>query len=107
MLVLMDKSVREEHLSQPLQTNNEQFKTGVTFSTGYNGIFNVTNKKTNFFLAKSVTDKDGFFYINIPKTVYEIDSLNNVIKGLLIKKYISPKQIIRLQSNQTFQHSDL
>ena len=25
MLIVMDKSTHEEHLSQPLQTNNEQF----------------------------------------------------------------------------------
>ena len=26
MLIIMDKSTHEEHLSQPLQTNNKQFK---------------------------------------------------------------------------------
>ena len=30
MLIVMDKS-HEEHLSQPLQTNNKQFKLAVTF----------------------------------------------------------------------------
>ena len=43
MLIVMDKSTHEEHLSQTLQTNNKQFKLAVTFLTGYNGIFNVTN----------------------------------------------------------------
>ena len=43
MLIVMDKSTQEEHLSQPLQTNNKQFKIAVTFLTGYNGIFNVAN----------------------------------------------------------------
>ena len=43
MLIVMDKSTHEEHSSQPLQTNNKQFKIAVTFSSGYNGIFNVTN----------------------------------------------------------------
>ena len=42
MLIVMDKTVHEEHLSQPLQTNNEQFKIAIIFLTGYNGIFNVT-----------------------------------------------------------------
>ena len=41
----MDKPVLGEHLSQPEQTKNEQFKIAVTFLTGYNGTFNVTNKK--------------------------------------------------------------
>ena len=45
MLIVMDKSTHEEHLEQPLQTNNKQFKIAVTFLTAYNGIFNVTNKK--------------------------------------------------------------
>ena len=44
MLIVMDKSTHEEHLFQPLRTNNEQFKKAVTFLAGYNGIFNVTKK---------------------------------------------------------------
>ena len=43
MLIYMEKIIHEEHLSQLLQTNNEQFKIEVTFLTVYNGIFNVTN----------------------------------------------------------------
>ena len=43
MLIVMDKSSHEEYLFQPLQTNNKQFIIAVTFLTGYNGIFNVTN----------------------------------------------------------------
>ena len=38
MLIVMDKPTQKEHLSQPLQTNNKQFKIAVTFLTGYNGI---------------------------------------------------------------------
>ena len=49
ILIVMDKSTHEEHLSQPLQTNKKQFKIAITFLTGYNGIFNVTNSKTNSF----------------------------------------------------------
>ena len=48
MLVVMDESRHEEHLSQPLQTINEQFEIAVTFLTGYNGIFNVTNSNNKF-----------------------------------------------------------
>ena len=43
MLIVMDKSTHEEHLSQPLQTNKKQFKIAITFLVGCNGIFNVTN----------------------------------------------------------------
>ena len=31
MLIIMDKSIHEEHLFQPLQTNNKQFKIAITF----------------------------------------------------------------------------
>ena len=44
----MDKSIHEEHLFQPLQTNNKQFKIAVTFLTVYNGVFNVTNSNNKF-----------------------------------------------------------
>ena len=49
MLIIMDKSTHEEHLSQPLQTNNKQFKIAVTFLTAYNGIFNVTDRNNKFY----------------------------------------------------------
>ena len=43
-LIVMDKSIHEEHLAQPLQTNIEQFKIAVTFLTFYKRIFNNTRK---------------------------------------------------------------
>ena len=49
MLIVMDLSTHEAHFSQPLQTNNKKFKLAITFLTGYNGIFNVTNKNDIFF----------------------------------------------------------
>ena len=83
MLIVMDKSTHEEHLSQPLQTNNKQFKTAVTFLTGYNGIFNVTNANNKFYFTKSITDDDHII-ITIPPGAYEIESLNNEIKRIII-----------------------
>ena len=50
LLNVMDKRTQEEHLSQPLHTNSKQFKLAVTFLTGYNGKFNVTNKNKKFYL---------------------------------------------------------
>ena len=47
MLIFMDESTHEEHLCQPLQTNNKQFKIAITFLSAYNGIFNVTNSNNN------------------------------------------------------------
>ena len=84
MLIVMDHSTHEEHLSQPLQTNNKQFKVGVTFLSGYNGIFNLTSKNKKFCFIKSITDKDGFFQITIPPGAYEIEALNIEIKRIII-----------------------
>ena len=81
----MNKSTHEEHLAQPLQTNNKQFKIAVTFLTGYNGIFNVTNSNNKFCFAKSITDEGDFIQITIPLGAYEIESLNKEIKGIIIQ----------------------
>ena len=67
MLIVMDKSTHEEHLSQPLQTNNKQFKIAVTFLSGFNAIFNVTNSNNKFYFKKTITDDDDFVQITIPK----------------------------------------
>ena len=73
MLIVMDKSTHEEHLFQPLQTNNKQFKIAITFLTGYNGIFNVTNRNNKFYFKKSNIDED-FIQIRIPEGAYEIEN---------------------------------
>ena len=83
MLIVMDKLTHEEHLSQPLQKNNKQFKIAVTFLTGYNGIFNVTNANKKFYFTKSITDDDHII-ITIPPGAYEIENLNNEIKRIII-----------------------
>ena len=84
MLIVMDKSTHEEHLSQPLQTNNKRIKTAVTFLSGYNGIFNVTNSNNKFYFKKSISDEDGFVPITLPPGAYEIESLNDEIKKIVI-----------------------
>ena len=84
MWIIMDESSHEEYFYQPLQTNNNQFIIAVTFSTGYNGIFNVTDKGNKFYFLKSITDKDGYVQITNPKGSYEIESLNNGIKRIII-----------------------
>ena len=62
----MDKSTHEEHLSQQLQSNNNQFKPAVTYLTGYNGIFNVTNTKNKFHFKKTITEEESFIKISVP-----------------------------------------
>ena len=83
LLIVMDESTHEEDLSQPLYTNNKQFKIAVTFLTGYNGIFNLTSKNNKFYFIKSITDDDNI-QITIPPGAYEIESLNKEIKRFLI-----------------------
>ena len=73
MLIVMDKSTHEEHLSQPSQTNKKQFKIAITFLSGYNGIFKVTNSNIKFYFKKTISDKDGFLQITIPPGAYEIE----------------------------------
>ena len=84
MLIVMDKSTHEELLSQPLQTRNKQFKKAVTFLTGYNGIFIISDKNNKFYFAKSITDEEAFIQIIIPQGAYEPESLNKEIKRIII-----------------------
>ena len=76
ILIIMDKSTHEEHLFQPLQTNNKQFKIAVTFLSGYNGIFNVTKRNNKFCLKKNLI-REAVTQIRIPDGAYEIESLYN------------------------------
>ena len=85
ILIVMKKSTHEEHLIQPLQTIKKQFKIAVTFLTGYNGIFNVTNSNNRFYVKKAIFDED-FIQIRIPNGAYEIESLNNEIKRNIFDK---------------------
>ena len=83
MLIVMDKSTHEEHLFQPLQTNNKQFKIAITFLSGYNGIFNVTNANNKFYFQKNLIDEEFIQIIKL-EGVYEFESLNDEIKRIII-----------------------
>ena len=85
LLIVVDKSTNEEHLSQPLQTNKKEFKIAVTFLTGYDGIFNVANLNKNFFFLKPIID-DDYIKISIPPGAYEIEGLNNETERINIDK---------------------
>ena len=80
----MDKSAHEEHLSQQLETNIKQIKIAVTFLTGYNGFFNVRNSNNKFYFGKSFSDEDGLIQFIILPGAYEIESLNNESKRIII-----------------------
>ena len=86
MLIIMDKSTHEEHLFQPLQTNDKQFKIAVTFLSAFNGIFNVTNSNNKFYFTKSITDDNHYIMVTIPSGAYEIESLNDEIKRININE---------------------
>ena len=69
MMVVLDKSIHEEHLSQTIQSNIKQFKIVNQFLSSYIGIFNVTHqKKTKFvpqnqFLIRMVSSKKLFHQV--------------------------------------------
>ena len=90
MLIVMDKSTHEELLFQTPQTNNKQFKIAVTFLSGYNGIFNVTNSNKKFYFKKPFTDEE-FLQIVIPHGAYEIESLNSEIRRIIMINIITRK----------------
>ena len=85
----LDNSIHEEHLSQPLQTINKHFKIAVTFLTGYNGSFIVTDKTNRFYFAKSITDTDGFVQKATPQGAYELESLNDEIERNIIEGHFT------------------
>ena len=84
LLIVMHVSTHEEHLSQPLQTNNKQFKVAITFLSGYNSLFNVSDKNNKFYFLKSISDEDGYIVITIRPGIYEIESLDLEIKRVII-----------------------
>ena len=97
----MKKSTHEEHSAQPLQTNNKQFKSAVTFLTGYNGIFNVPNENNKFYFKKTISDDEGFVKITIPPGAYEIENLNNEVKRIIFDEehYTEAKYSFTIKPN--------
>ena len=62
-----------------IRTDSKQFKIAITFLTGYNGIFNVTNKNNKFYFRKSINDED-FIRNTILPGAYEIKGFDKEIK---------------------------
>ena len=86
MLIVLDKSTHGRHLSQPLQTNNKQFKMALISLIGYNGIFKVTNSNNRFYFKKTITIEEDFIQIFILPSACEIKSLNLEIKRNFLDK---------------------
>ena len=85
MLVGMDKSTHEEHLSQPHQTNNRQFQIAVTFPTDHNGIFSVKDKNTKFYFTESIDDEEPR-QVTILPVANELENLEKEIKRVIIQE---------------------
>ena len=75
----MEKSINEEHLSQPLQTKNKQFELAITFLNVHNSIFSIINKNNNIILIP-VYEGAGYNIITIPPGADEIESIKKEIK---------------------------
>ena len=82
MLIVMDKSIHQETLAQPLQTNNN-LNSLLLFLLVITASLRLL-ERNNFYFAKSIIDKDGFFQITIPPGAYELESLNNENKRNII-----------------------
>ena len=82
----MDKSTHEEPLSQQFETNKKLFKIAFTFLTGYNGTFKITYSNKKFYCKKTITGGVDFIQNSIKPGVYEIESLSNEIKRIIIDK---------------------
>ena len=79
----MDKSTKEEHISQSSQTNFKHSEMAVTFLCGYNGIFKITHKKDKFFFI-SVFEGAEYKILHIPPGAYELESSNAENKRIII-----------------------
>ena len=86
LLIVMDESLHEENLHQPLKANNKHFKLAVTSVTVYSGIIKITNKIKKFYSAMSFFDKDSFIQIFPPPGAYELESSNDEVEIKFIEE---------------------
>ena len=94
MLVVMDKSTHEEHLTQSLQTNIKQFKITVTFQMFITVVSMLRTGITN-----SISSKQSPIKMVINKVSYPLVLTRSKIwimksRGLLLMKNITPNRII-------------
>ena len=73
----------------------------MTFLSGYNIIFNVTNSNNKFYCKKTISDEDGFVQTTIPPRAYEIESMNAEIKRFIIdeKHYTEANYPFKIKPN--------
>ena len=71
-------------ISQPLQINKKQFKISITFLTGYDGLLVLQIQITNSIMQNQLLIKIVFSQNSFPPCAYEIQSLNNEIKRVIV-----------------------
>ena len=54
--------------------------------TGYNSTFNVEKTNNKFQFKKTITNEDDFIQITIPPGAYELESMNDEFKRIIIDK---------------------
>ena len=99
MLIVMGKSTHEEHLSQPLQTNDKQFEMAVTFLTAYNGILMSQNQIISFISRKQLKVRI-LLELSYHLVLTKLNRWIRKLKWLLLRKVITLKVIIHSESNQ-------
>ena len=75
-MIVLDKSTHEEHLSQPIKTNNEQFKIARTFLRSYSANFIHTTTENDFSFVQTLSD----IYLMkafVPPGAYELETLHS------------------------------
>ena len=97
----MDKSIHEEHLSEPIQTKIKQVKVAVIFLTGCNLIFFVTDRNT-IFIFISVFEGAEYKVFSIPPRAYHLDLLNKDIKRVIIDKELITEEEFPLTIKPNF-----
>ena len=102
MLIFMDTSTHEKHIFQALQTKKKQLKMAMTFLIGYNGIFNVKVSNKKFHFKKSKTDEDHFNQHFISPGAYEIESLDNETKRIVVGEEHFTESYYPFQIKATF-----
>ena len=100
-LIVVDKSIHEEHLSEPLQTKIKQVKVAVIYLTGCNRIFFVTNGN-NIFIFISVFERAEYNVISIPPRAYHLDISNKDIKRMIIDEKLITEEEFPLTIKPNF-----
>ena len=95
----MDNPTREENFIEPLITNNKDFKTAITFLTGYNGNFNITEIDNKFYC---ITPEKIIVDIVLEKGAYELEAMDLEIKRLMVLNGDSDGETIPITIKQDF-----